>query len=823
MTPANLQEAAEMYVSQGLVLVPIPHGRKKPVINEWQKHGVDSLEQARAVFKIPHNMGLLHGESGTCCLDIDDESAAHEVFEAIGLNLDGYLNARTPKIKGARGTKPVFKMPKGITLGIKKLAWRDVEGKPHNVFELRGAGGQDVLPPSLHPDGIHYEWLDGYPESYDDFLELPSELLNLWQKWEFYAPIMQSVSPYFKAPKIERKANTETSDIIERYNQSVDIAGLLESYSYKRKGKKFVAPNSSTGLAGVVILESDGKQVVYSHHGSDVLGDGHSHDAFAVMQLLECNGDIKQALDKARERLGMPAFTPKQQSSNQALTLDGEASVTWEDIQPLPDERPTAPTLPPEMLPDVLRGWLTDVASRACLPLEMLAAPALVALSGLIGRSVTIKPLKFSDWSVTPNLWGGVVAPPGSMKSDAISEAFRPLSKLEQKAREDHDKAKLEAEVEKMELEAQLSAAKGKAKRGKSPQGELKSIITKLREVEAIPEKRYTTQDVTVEKLGELLRDNPRGLTVLRDELASWIASLEAEDNATARGFFLTAWNGSSGYTFDRIGRGTTYIPAACVSVFGGIQPKPLDAVFNRLRSDPTRADGMLQRFQVMVYPDGLPQWHSPTSWGDRTVRDRAYKVFERLDVLELGDEPVNLTFSPDSQTLFCEWHDTLEHRLRSGDLDKHPHFASHLAKYRSLAPSLAVVFHLVNLVGLETFTAWGSIPPVNLEALSLALDWCDFLEIHARKIYSAEINLEAVAAHALAKKIQEGKVTDGMTVRDIRRNQWAGLTGDALDIAISKLERLNWVKVTQSRDGDTPGRSSEVLMLHPEARRGGK
>ena len=35
---------------------------------------------------------------------------------------------------------------------------------------------------------------------------------------------------------------------------------------------------------------------------------------------------------------------------------------------------------------------------------------------------------------------------------------------------------------------------------------------------------RYLTQDTTVEKLGELLRDNPRGVLIYRDELIGFLA-----------------------------------------------------------------------------------------------------------------------------------------------------------------------------------------------------------------------------------------------------------------------------------------------------------
>jgi Protein of unknown function (DUF3987) len=43
------------------------------------------------------------------------------------------------------------------------------------------------------------------------------------------------------------------------------------------------------------------------------------------------------------------------------------------------------------------------------------------------------------------------------------------------------------------------------------------------------------------------------------------------------RAFYCEAWNGTGAYTYDRIGRGTLHIRAACLSVLGGIQPGPLE------------------------------------------------------------------------------------------------------------------------------------------------------------------------------------------------------------------------------------------------------
>ena len=516
-------------------------------------------------------------------------------------------------------------------------------------------------------------------------------------------------------------------------------------------------------------------------------------------------------------------------SSAVGVTLEDATSgdadgFKWGQLGELAPALPSAASLPADMIPAALREWLEGAAATACVPLEVLTVPALIAASGVIGRSVVIHPRNFSDWTVAPNLWGAIVAPPGAMKSDMMGEALRPVSALEKTAREAHKAARLEADVEHDQLEAEYSGLKQKAKKGGDNKNAMLEIKQRLAALENIPEKRYTTQDATCEKLGELLRGNQRGMILTRDELASWIASMEREENAVARAFFLTSWNGTTPYKFDRIGRGTVDIPAMCVSVLGAIQPLPLRAVFSRLQEDETRSDGLLQRFQLFVYPDGLPAWQAPRSWPNPNARSAAGEVFKRLDTLERYDaetgdlEPRELRFSSDAQTVFDDWHDALEHRLRGVEDAKTPHFHSHISKYRSLAPSLAVVFHLLESAGHPHWRDWGQLEPVSLDALELALCWVEFLELHARKIYAPELNLSSVAAHALAKRIKDGSVTDAVTVRTLRRRDWSGLRGAALDAALTELESLNWVRLeTVEARGDQGGAPSEIVRLHPD------
>ncbi len=65
---------------------------------------------------------------------------------------------------------------------------------------------------------------------------------------------------------------------------------------------------------------------------------------------------------------------------------------------------------------------------------------------------------------------------------------------------------------------------------------------------------------MTVEKLGELLKETPRGLLMERDELAGFLANLEKKEYQTDRTFYLTAFNEDDQFTYDRIERGTILI-----------------------------------------------------------------------------------------------------------------------------------------------------------------------------------------------------------------------------------------------------------------------
>jgi hypothetical protein len=121
------------------------------------------------------NVGVNHALSGTCCLDVDDSTLFKAWWTAQGFPPDALkqIVAACPVWTSGRPRrwKALFRAPEGI---------RTVALHQHG-FELRAAGGQDVLPPSVVVDDEgtpwQYRWINSLPPSLDDVPMLPAKLL----------------------------------------------------------------------------------------------------------------------------------------------------------------------------------------------------------------------------------------------------------------------------------------------------------------------------------------------------------------------------------------------------------------------------------------------------------------------------------------------------------------------------------------------------------------------------------------------------------------------------------------------------------------------
>jgi putative DNA primase/helicase len=174
----------------------------------------------------------------------------------------------------------------------------------------------------------------------------------------------------------------------------------------------------------------------------------------------------------------------------------------------------------------------------------------------------------------------------------------------------------------------------------------------------------------------------------------------------------------------------------------------------------------------MSVYPDEPGTWKNVDRYPNHEAKNAVYSIVQMLaEMAEIG-EPVILQFTLEAQTVFNEWRIELENqKLRNND--DHPALIAHLAKYRSLMPSLALIIHLVD-------TCESEVTAVSEMAVIKACGWCDYLESHARRIYDDATNNPLKVAKLILIKIKSGKLSNGFTSREIYQKGWSGLTDTA-------------------------------------------
>ncbi|UTV79784.1 DUF3987 domain-containing protein [Acidithiobacillus sp. YTS05] len=546
--------------------------------------------------------------------------------------------------------------------------------------------------------------------------------------------------------------------------------------------------------------------------GIDVLGLAVSMSRTAQGFEDEPEETIKEALERPEDQRFSGACVKALIVRAKAAKWTPQKSAT---PAPMPDPEPLPTGLPPvdsfdeNLLPLGLRAYVTDIAERLQCPLDFPAVAFLVCLSSVVGGRVAIKPKRRDDWTVLPNLWGAIVGRPSLMKTPALSEATKMLYRMEELARSLHAEKMnaYEAEMEASKVRAAANKKKAAKLLDKSDQD--KSVLVEMLRKEQPPApptlRRYIANDATVEKLGELLQENPEGLLLFRDELVGWLRNMDRDGHEGDRAFYLEAWTGGKPFTYDRIARGSVFIDKVTLSVLGGIQPGPLRSYVSQATQGGAGDDGLLQRFQLLVWPDAIGGWRNVDRWPDTEAKQGVWGIFERLADLTaptVDDEPPALRFDEEGQKVFDGWRTELEARLRVEDLSAV--LESHMAKYRSLVPSIALLSHLVE--------GGAAIGRVKAEHVRRAIGWARYLESHARRVYSVALDPDMAAAVALSERLKT--LPDPITARDVYRRGWSGLDRKATDGALRVLVDFGHLLPVEQ---DTNGRPTTLYRINPK------
>ena len=286
-------------------------------------------------------------------------------------------------------------------------------------------------------------------------------------------------------------------------------------------------------------------------------------------------------------------------------------------------ELPEAPPFPVDALPESCRRFVREAAvSLGCAP-DLVAVPLLGLLSAAVGNSRQVQ-LK-RGWKESAALFMVVVAEPGDKKTPAQKAALAPLWQAQKRFKREYKEEYevYEEELRYWEAERKVAAKDGEPAPPKPKEPVLKSVVV---------------DDVTVERLADILDENPRGVTSAQDELSGWVLSMnqyKAGGKGADRQFWLRVWSNAPVKVDRKSRKVPAIIPEPWVSVVGSIQPEILPEL------NIGRNDGMTDRF-LYSYPESYYVRHTDevVSVAAEHAVQKLYEKLADLKMPELDGEP---------------------------------------------------------------------------------------------------------------------------------------------------------------------------------------
>lgn len=354
-----------------------------------------------------------------------------------------------------------------------------------------------------------------------------------------------------------------------------------------------------------------------------------------------------------------------------------EDSKTWPAIKSSREE--SVCPWDASLFPDIIGLRAEQIALTQGIEPGAFALAALCACSGAVDHRFSVRVLENNnEWIEHPRIWFLLIASSSYSKTSIISKACSPLKKIEhalsianQKIREQYLNEKAAWEKEKN---------KSKDEPPKPPK---------------YP--RAMADDATIEALSEIIKDNPQGILVEKDEMGSFFAALDKVSGGTQnpqKRDWIQGYDGKP-RSIDRIQRGSIYCENWSFSILGATQ---YDSMRRNFKTMPE--DGMIARF--------IPFCAGSQQLGEDTAIDtRVEKAYDALVKILHGFkgaafEPFRFT----AKGYFLLKRAQVElFKLRNNHATESNAIA-HLGKMSGLIPRLCCLYHLIGAASNERIPA---------------------------------------------------------------------------------------------------------------------
>jgi hypothetical protein len=466
------------------------------------------------------------------------------------------------------------------------------------------------------------------------------------------------------------------------------------------------------------------------------------------------------------------------------------ASVAAQPAGKPPRQVPAYVPFPLEALPCVLCAYVGCAAQALGCDPALVALPALAVAAGCVGNSCAIR-LK-RNWTEPAIVWAITVAPSGQLKSPAWAQAVQPLAGLQIDLLDAY-----QAERAVYERALEDWKAQPKNERGEKP---------------ALPDEPvyYLTGDVTIEKIGQMLAANPRGLLLARDELDGWFQSFTRyKSRGTDRPQWLELHRAGT-LRIDRLSkeRGMLSVRRACCSVAGTIQP----AIYSRVLDEEALAAGLGARFLCAMPPPRKRRWTEADV--DEELAKRYEDLLRGMLAIELANvskrEPHLHDFDPAARKLWVEWFNEWSADIELAEGEQ----AAALCKLEAYSARLALIHHVVSLVDSGSM----ALRPVGEASLSAGITLTRWFANESSRLASI---LKESAEERDRRRLVEWIQSRGgeASARDLmwaNRRRWP--TSEAATADLQSLVGLGlgeWMRLPSPATGRPPAPVFRILASH--------
>jgi hypothetical protein len=324
--------------------------------------------------------------------------------------------------------------------------------------------------------------------------------------------------------------------------------------------------------------------------------------------------------------------------------------------------------------------------------------------------------------------------------------------------------------------------------------------------------KRVVCSDTTIEKLAEILADNPRGVLLARDELAGWLASFgryKGKGGGTDLPHWLEMHQAGSVVVDRKTGERLHYfVPRAAVSVCGGIQP----GVLARTLTTEFLDAGLAARLLLAMPAKRVKHW---TEAEISPEVEGAYRgLIDKLLALEFAPDipeptPHVLNLSPDGKAAWVAFYNdwAAEQAAAEGEL------AAAFGKLEAAAARLALIHHVVTHAAFES----SDLCPVGAVSVEAGVKLARWFGNEARRIYRMlSEDEEERSKRRLVEYVQArgGRITVKMLQRANSSKYPTAVQAEEALEALVKAGVAEWQPRPPSAKGGRPTRDCVLLPI---------